>query len=99
MGNVQFEDRFQPIQYRPQQKIKPGLVSMLMKFGMERRTAEYALIGITLCCILITFFLIRKIYSPESYTQPTYLEDIPPEIRKSLPPELLKKLPPKNEKR
>ena len=74
----------------------PILVRLLMKTGIGRRQAYYVLFGILLICTFTTFQVVKRTFFPSSSSTPTYIEDIPEEVRQTLPPEVLKQLPSRN---
>jgi len=74
----------------------PILVRLVMKMGVGRRAAYYVLFGILVICSFATFEIIRQTFFPSNTSEPTYIEDIPPEILKTLPDDLLKSLPSRN---
>jgi hypothetical protein len=79
--------------YWDQSQHMPILVRLLMKTGVERRTSYYILFGIAIICSFATFEIIRRNFFSSQGAQINYIEDIPPEIKKTLPPEVLNKIP------
>lgn len=98
MGSVQFNEdgeyggRIVSSMVRSGKRV-PTLVRLLIKAGLSQRTAELTLIGILVGCSFITFFVIKTTFFPGSSGAPTYLEDIPKEIRDTLSPEVLREIP------
>mgnify|MGYP003394651621 CR=1 FL=1 len=102
-NNIQFEqdkewEKYKSNSYWNESEHMPVLVRLLMKTGLERRTCYYILFGVLIICSFITFEVLKKNFFPNSSSSPTYIEDIPDEIRETLPPEILQQLPSRNAK-
>lgn len=100
-NNIQFEgdkewEKYRDGSYWDEAEHMPILVRLLMKTGMKRRTAYYILFGTFIICTFATFEIIKNAFFPSSSATPTYIEDIPEEVRQTLPPEVLKQLPSRN---
>ncbi|MDO8492694.1 MAG: hypothetical protein Q7S34_03590 [bacterium] len=103
MSDFTFEEdpewqKLQSNSYWNEAEHMPILVRLLMKTGMARRTSYYVLFGILVVCSFATFEIIRSNFFPSGSGAPTYLEDIPEEIRQTLPPEILKQIPSRDAK-
>lgn len=79
--------------YWDQSQHMPILVRLLMKTGIERRTAYYILFGIAIICLFSTYETIRRNFFKSNSGQIKYVEDLPKEIKDTLPPDVLKKIP------
>ena len=75
----------------------PTMVKWVMKTGMvkDEKQANIVLISIAIIFFVITFATMTDLGGPK--TQPTYLEDIPEDVRADLPPEILETIPSRNE--
>ena len=75
----------------------PTMVKWVMKTGVvkDEKQANIVLVGIAIVFFAITFFTMTDLGGPK--TQPTYLEDIPEDVRADLPPEILNTIPSRNE--
>lgn len=74
----------------------PTMVKWIMKTGLtkDEKQANIVLIGVAVLFFIITFVMMTDFGSPKP--QPTYLEDIPEDIRATLPPEVLETIPSRN---
>ena len=72
------------------------MVKWVMKSGLVRdeKQANMVLLGVAVVFFALTWWLISGGNTPAP--QPTYLEDIPADIRATLPPEILKTIPSRN---
>lgn len=75
----------------------PTMIKWVMKTGVvkDEKQANIVLISIAVVFFVITFFMMTDLGGTK--TQPTYLEDIPENVRAELPPEILNTIPSRNE--
>ncbi len=74
-------------------KKTPTMVKWVMKTGLvkDKKQANIVLVGIAVLFFVITLVMMADLGSPKP--QPTYIEDIPEDIRATLPPEILESIP------
>lgn len=73
-----------------------AMVRLLVKTGVDKKTAYYILYAVIVLCTFIAFLAIRSTSSSEKKAPPTYIEDIPLEIQRTIPQGLLEKFPSRN---
>ncbi len=95
MSNLSFQDQneFHMSNRASGTKSMPLLVRLLVKTGLKRNEAYMVLLVTFLVCTIATYFILRGSVFSTSFEEPTYLEDLPPEIQKTLPPEVLNQIP------
>lgn len=66
MPNVEFDENNLPMgRFTPGVGQSPGLVKLVIKLGIakDERNANYVLIGIAVCAILLTIFVLKNSFS------------------------------------
>ncbi len=74
----------------------PTMVKWVMKTGLvnNKKQADMVLVGVAVLFFVISFIMMSDFGG--SKPQPTYLEDIPKDVRATLPPEILNTIPSRN---
>ncbi len=98
MSEVTFEEeRIDGISLRIDQNGEdetPTLIKLLTRMGFDEKRANLILISILLVCTVSTFLVIlHKKILPKVKPRPTYIEEIPLEVRQKLPAEYFKDFP------
>jgi type IV secretory pathway component VirB8 len=94
MDNVEFpeEEKIENTNGYEEPKV-PMMVALVMKTGLikNEKQANFVLVGVAVVFLVLAVSIIFGM-RPVKKT-PTYIEDIPAEIRETLPPEILDSLP------
>lgn len=98
MTEVTFEeerlDTFSPYATENGEDETPTLIKLLTRVGFDEKRANLILISILLACTVSTFLVIlHKKILPKVKPRPTYIEEVPLEVRQKLPAEYFKDFP------